>query len=109
MGGAHADGKNYLNCDTSIWSWIYTLDHKRIALLYLFTISAFFAIGGVAALLVRTELASHGADFLTPQQYNVLFTLPSDTIVLTGHGPHTTVGQEIETNPFVGKPAGFVP
>jgi len=38
-----------------------------------------------------------------------LFTLPPETIVLTGHGPQTTVGEEIESNPFVGKPAGFKP
>ncbi len=38
-----------------------------------------------------------------------LFTLPTDSIILPGHGPTTTVGDEIESNPFVGKPAGYDP
>lgn len=70
-----AGNTNYLNHDTSIWSWLSTVDHKRIGLMYLFTITAFFIVGGLAALTMRMELASSGADFLTPDQYNVLFTL----------------------------------
>lgn len=79
MGGhtATQDGheKNYLNWDTSIWGWLTTVDHKRIALMYLFTILIFFFAGGVAALIMRTELMHSGGQFLTPQQYNVMFTL----------------------------------
>ena len=71
----HEDGKNYLNWETSIWSWLSTVDHKRIGLLYLFTITIFFIIGGIAALTMRLELAKAGPDFLTPDEYNVLFTL----------------------------------
>lgn len=66
---------NYLNWQKGIWSWMTTLDHKRIGLMYLFTLTFFFFLGGVAALLMRTELAQPGADFLSPDQYNVLFTL----------------------------------
>ena len=72
--GSH-EGLNYLNHQRGIWSWLTTVDHKRIALLYLFSIMFFFFAGGVAALLMRTELMRAGADFLTPEQYNVLFTL----------------------------------
>lgn len=75
MSAHYKEGTNYLNCDTSIRSWLTTVDHKRIALLYLFTLVLFFLVGGVAALLMRTELANSGQDFLTPQVYNVLFTL----------------------------------
>ncbi len=71
---AHSE-KNYLNHDTSIWSWLSTVDHKRIGLMYLFALSTFFIVGGIAALVMRLELASAGPDFLTPDQYNILFTL----------------------------------
>ncbi len=84
MSGQHNSGqgeastgepKNYLNWDTSIWGWLTTVDHKRIALMYLFSILIFFFVGGLAALIMRTELMHAGGQFLTPQQYNVMFTL----------------------------------
>lgn len=65
---------NYLNHQKTIWSWIYTLDHKRIGLLYLFSILVFFFIGGIAALLVRTELLTGTKLFLDASQYNQAFT-----------------------------------
>jgi cytochrome c oxidase subunit 1 len=55
-------------------SWATTVDHKRIGVMYLFTVSAFFAVGGIAALGVRAELIAPGSDFLTADQYNRLFT-----------------------------------
>ena len=72
-----ADGTplNYINCEKGIWSWMTTIDHKRIALMYLFSITIFFFMGGIAALLMRTELAYPGKQFLTADQYNQLFTL----------------------------------
>jgi len=73
--GPIAEPKNYLNWDTSIWGWLTTVDHKRIGLMYLFTIMFFFFLGGIAALLMRAELMHTGGQFLTPQQYNVMFTL----------------------------------
>jgi cytochrome c oxidase subunit I len=72
---AHSDDLNYLNCDKRIWSWIYTLDHKRIGLMYLFTITLFFFIGGVAALAMRTELAHPGGQLVSADTYNRLFTV----------------------------------
>lgn len=68
-------GKHYLNEKTGLWSWLTTVDHKRIGIMYLFTITIFFFVAGIAALVMRTELASAGPDILTPKQYNVLFTL----------------------------------
>jgi cytochrome c oxidase subunit I len=65
---------NYLNHDKSIWSWVTTVDHKRIGLLYLFALSIFFLIGGLAALAMRTELAYPGGQIMSPQTYNWLFT-----------------------------------
>jgi cytochrome c oxidase subunit 1 len=67
--------KNYLNCDTSISSWLKTTDHKRIALLYLGAITIFFAIGGIAATLVRLNLLSPSGGFLRADNYNKTFTI----------------------------------
>lgn len=71
---SHPD-HNYLNCDKSIWSWTYTIDHKRIGLMYLFTITIFFFVGGLAALLMRTELARPGGQLMSADTYNQLFTV----------------------------------
>jgi cytochrome c oxidase subunit I len=68
-------GENYLNHDRSIWSWLTTVDHKRIGLMYLFTITAFFFVGGIAALLMRAELASPGGQLMSADTYNQLFTV----------------------------------
>ncbi|MDZ4785248.1 MAG: cbb3-type cytochrome c oxidase subunit I [bacterium] len=68
--------KNYLNDHTGIWSWIYTLDHKRIGIMYLVSLFTFFFIAGLIALTMRYELMHAGASgLLTPKQYNVAFTL----------------------------------
>src|SRR5205814_1569836 len=55
--------------------WLTTTDHKKIGLLYLINSFAFFAIGGVFALLMRTELARPGTQVFAPHAYNQLFTL----------------------------------
>lgn len=56
-------------------SWFLTTDHKRIAWLYLFSITAFFVLGGVAVTLMRLELFSPDESFLTSDMYNRLFTM----------------------------------
>jgi cytochrome c oxidase subunit 1 len=66
---------NYLNHEKGIWSWLTTVDHKRIGLLYLFTIINFFFLGGIAALIMRTELARAGQQFVSADTYNQLFTV----------------------------------
>jgi cytochrome c oxidase subunit I len=66
---------SYLSCGTSVRSWLCTLDHKRIALLYLFTITFFFMIGAAAAALMRWELVTPAGDLVTSDTYNRLFTL----------------------------------
>src|SRR6056297_2261319 len=52
----------------TVKAWATTVDHKRIGVMYLFTVSAFFAIAGIAALGVRAELIAPGSDFLTADQ-----------------------------------------
>ena len=67
--------ENYLNHERGIWSWLTTVDHKRIGLLYLMSLTLFFVVAGVIAMFMRTELAHPGQDIMDPQTYNVLFTL----------------------------------
>jgi cytochrome c oxidase subunit 1 len=71
---APAAGTNYLNASYGVKSWLLTKDHKRIALLYLFTVSAFFFLGGVYAMLIRLELLTPQADLMTAATYNKVFT-----------------------------------
>jgi len=68
-------GTNYLNADYGIRSWLLTTDHKRIALLYLISITVFFALGGVFALLIRLALLTPGPDMVSADTYNKLFTM----------------------------------
>jgi len=65
----------YLNDGYGWKSWLLTKDHKRIGLLYLVTISVFFAIGGAAATLVRLELVSPMSDLVSLDTYNRLFSI----------------------------------
>ena len=67
--------KNYITEKKGIMSWLFTLDHKRIGIMYLVTIFAAFAIGGFAALVLRFELMSPDKIVLTAKQYNQAFTL----------------------------------
>ena len=62
-------------------SWLVTVDHKRIGLLYIGTSGLFFLAGGVMALLMRTQLAQAEADFITQDGYNELFTMHGTTMV----------------------------
>lgn len=65
----------YLNVDHSLKSWLLTTDHKRIGLLYLISITVFFAIGGLAATLVRLELLTPPSNLVSNDVYNRLFSL----------------------------------
>jgi cytochrome c oxidase subunit I len=67
--------KNYLNADYGWRSWLFTLDHKRIALLYLVSITFFFIIGGSFAVLMRIHLVEPQGALVQPETYNKLFTL----------------------------------
>ncbi|QDT64838.1 cytochrome c oxidase subunit I [Calycomorphotria hydatis] len=71
----HPEGENYLNCSTGIASWVFTLDHKRIGVMYLAGVSVSFLLGGVFALLLRTELLTPGETIVKHDTYNQLFTL----------------------------------
>ena len=66
---------NYLNAEKGIKSWLLTQDHKRIGILYLFSIMFFFFIGGMSALLIRLELIRPQEVIVGAETYNQLFTL----------------------------------
>jgi cytochrome c oxidase subunit 1 len=66
---------NYLNASSGLKSWLLTSDHKRIALLYLISVTFFFMIGGFFAMLIRIELATPAGDLVDSNTYNKLFTM----------------------------------
>jgi cytochrome c oxidase subunit I len=66
---------NYLNWSYTLKSWLTTIDHKRIAILYLISVTFFFVLGGTAATLVRLELLTPAGDLMQPDTYNRAFTM----------------------------------
>ena len=60
---------------TGLRSWIFSTDHKRIGLLYLYSVLGFFLVGVVLGLLLRLELMAPGATIVTAKTYNALFTV----------------------------------
>jgi cytochrome c oxidase subunit 1 len=66
---------------TGFWSWITTVDHKKIGIMYLLAALFFMVVAGVEALLLRVQLAVPNNDFLTPDQYNQIFTMHGVTMV----------------------------
>jgi cytochrome c oxidase subunit I len=68
-------GDSYLSHAKGLRSWIFTLDHKRIGVMYLVAVLTSFFLGGVFALLVRTELWTPGRTIVSADTYNKLFTL----------------------------------
>jgi cytochrome c oxidase subunit I len=67
-------GVNYLNATYGIRSWLLTLDHKRIGLLYLGSITLMFLVGGMAAVLMRLQLTQPQNSLFEPETYNKLFS-----------------------------------
>ncbi|QJW93850.1 cytochrome c oxidase subunit I [Frigoriglobus tundricola] len=65
---------NYLNVSHTIWSWLFTVDHKRIGILYLVSISIFFVAGGAAAGIVRLNLLQPDGAIVSEDAYNRAFT-----------------------------------
>src|SRR5215212_8714483 len=64
-----------------VWSWLTTVDHKRIGLLYLYTALAFFLIGGLEAELLRIQLQGPNRQFVSAEMYNQLFTMHGTTMI----------------------------
>jgi cytochrome c oxidase subunit I len=71
---APAPREHYLNVNYGIRSWLLTIDHKRIAILYLISITIMFALGGLAATAIRLELLTPEANLMSPDDYNRMFS-----------------------------------
>jgi cytochrome c oxidase subunit 1 len=78
---ATPEREHYLNKDYGIRSWLLTTDHKRIALLYLMSITFFFFVGGFFALLIRLELLTPAGDLVLSDTYNKLFTMHGQVMI----------------------------
>ncbi len=65
---------NYLTHEKGLWSWLTTLDHKRIGILYMVTVMIFFLFGGIMAMLMRTELLTPSHTIMGPETYNRILT-----------------------------------
>jgi len=66
---------HYLHDGHSLRSWLLTKDHKRIAIMYLMSISVMFFIGGMFGVGIRLELATPQGDFVSADTYNKFFTM----------------------------------
>jgi cytochrome c oxidase subunit 1 len=76
-----SEREHYLNKEYGIRSWLLTTDHKRIALLYLISITFFFFVGGFFALLIRLELLTPAGDLVHADTYNKLFTMHGQVMI----------------------------
>ena len=66
---------------SGVWSWLTTVDHKRIGLLYGFTALAFSILGGIESLIIRAQLTAPSLSVVSPETYNSLFTMHGTTMV----------------------------
>ncbi|MBX9927944.1 MAG: cytochrome c oxidase subunit I [Gemmatimonadaceae bacterium] len=67
--------------NTGLWSWLSTVDHKRIGILYLYTALFFLVVGGLEATVMRTQLMKPNLTVVTAEQFNQLFTMHGTTMV----------------------------
>ncbi|UQA57806.1 cytochrome c oxidase subunit I [Polyangium aurulentum] len=79
--GTEAGGKNYLNQEAGVWSWLTTVDHKRIGIMYLVSVLVGFTFGGLFALLLRLELLTPKKTIMDASMYNQAFTLHGAAMV----------------------------
>ena len=77
----HVAGSNYLNAKKGFMSWLFTVDHKRIGVMYFISIAVFFLVAGLFALLLRAELmqvripnATANSYMISADHFNEAFT-----------------------------------
>src|SRR4051812_14937304 len=66
---------------TGLWSWLTTVDHKRIGILYLFTALSWFAVGGLEAVIMRAQLMGPNGKLVSAEVFNQLFTMHGTTMI----------------------------
>jgi cytochrome c oxidase subunit I len=66
---------------TGIWSWLTTVDHKRIGVLYLYTALFFFMVGGIEAVIMRVQLQGPNGGVVSAEMFNQLFTMHGTTMI----------------------------
>ena len=81
IASAPVERPNFLTNGHGLKSWLLTLDHKRVAMLYLISVSCFFLLGGIFAMLIRLELMTPLGDLMLPDTYNRVFTGHGVTMV----------------------------
>jgi len=79
--GPPQEPKTYLTEGRTLKSWLLTTDHKRIGLLYLYSLLVYFTIAAIAAALMRLELITPQGDMVTSETYNKLFTIHGTLMV----------------------------
>src|SRR3954471_20624744 len=75
----HVQSKEYST--TGIWSWLTTVDHKRIGMLYLVTALSWFAVGGLEAEIMRAQLMGPNGSVVAAEMFNQLFTMHGTTMI----------------------------
>ncbi|HVE34180.1 MAG TPA: cbb3-type cytochrome c oxidase subunit I, partial [Gemmatimonadaceae bacterium] len=66
---------------SGLWSWLTTVDHKRIGALYMYTALAWFAVGGIEALIMRWQLKGPNGHVVSAETFNQLFTMHGTTMI----------------------------
>src|SRR6201996_6264278 len=67
--------------NSGLWSWLTTVDHKRIGVLYLFTSLAWFLVGGLEAVIMRLQLMGPNGHVVSAETFNMLFTMHGTTMI----------------------------
>jgi cytochrome c oxidase subunit 1 len=89
--GHEAHGVAPAHEKTGLWSWVTTVDHKRVAILYGIGALFFFLLGGIEALLIRIQLARPDNNFVSPEFYNQLFTMHGTTMIFLAVMPMSQI------------------
>src|SRR4051812_6920110 len=75
----HAHVKEYST--NGVWSWLTTVDHKRIGMLYLVTALCWFTVGGLEAVIMRAQLQGPNGHVVSAEMFNQLFTMHGTTMI----------------------------